>query len=58
MERQRDIDRLYQLLEKLEETVGGKQNLKNCTEYLDWPDRGVYVFLEPPETRKSLTNYA
>ncbi|GAA0646545.1 hypothetical protein [Salarchaeum japonicum] len=51
MERQRDIDRLYHLLEKLEETVGGKQKLKDCTGYMDWPDRGVYFFFTPDEHR-------
>jgi len=53
MERQRDIDRLYQLLEKLEETVGGKQKLKDCTGYMDWPDRGLYIFFAPDEYRGS-----
>ena len=51
MERQRDIDRLYHLLEKLEETVGGKQKLKDCTGYMDWPDRGVYFFFASDERR-------
>ncbi|WP_396611734.1 hypothetical protein ACH9L7_00150 [Haloferax sp. S1W] len=51
MERQRDIDRLYQLLENLEETVSGKQKLKDCTGYMDWPDRGVYIFFAPDEYR-------
>ncbi|AKU08284.1 hypothetical protein [Haloferax gibbonsii] len=53
MERKRDINRLYQLLKKLEETVGGKQKLKDCTGYMDWPDRGVYIFFAPDEYRES-----
>jgi len=53
MRRQRDIDRLYQLLEKLEGTVGGKQKLKDCTGYMDWPDRGLYIFFAPDEYRGS-----
>ena len=47
MARREDIDRLYDLLEDLEETVGGKQKLKDCTGYMDWPDRGVYIFFAP-----------
>jgi hypothetical protein len=51
MTRRADIDRLYRLLDELEGRVGGARRLKNCTGYMDWPDRGVYVFLEPGETR-------
>jgi len=57
MERQRDIDRLYHLLEKLEETVGGKQKLKDCTGYMDWPDRGVYFFLHQTNTATAATSF-
>jgi hypothetical protein len=53
MTRERDIERLYGLLEELEETVGGKQKLKECTGYMDWPDRGVYIFFAPDEYRES-----
>ena len=53
MTRKRDIERLYRLLEELEEIVGGKQKLKDCTGYMDWPDRGVYVFFAPDEYRGS-----
>jgi len=49
--RRDDIDRLYGLLDDLERRVGGARKLKNCTGYMDWPDRGVYAFLEPGETR-------
>ncbi|MFC4550811.1 MULTISPECIES: hypothetical protein [Halorussus] len=48
-----DIERLYRLLEELEATVGGKQKLKDCTGYMDWPDRGVYIFFAPDEYRES-----
>lgn len=51
--RQRDLDRFYDLLHDLEQRVGGTRKLKNCTGYMDWPDRGVYFFLEPGETRDS-----
>ena len=53
MTRQDDIDRFYGLLDNLEQRVGGMRRLKNCTGYMDWPDRGVYFFLEPGETRES-----
>ena len=46
-----DVDQFYNLLSKLEEQVGGKQKLKDCTGYMDWPDRGVYFFFAPDEYR-------
>jgi len=49
--RQRHVDRFYELLDTLKQRVRGAQKLKNCTGYMDWPDRGVYFFLEPGETR-------
>lgn len=39
MARREDINRLYELLDELEQTVGGKQKLKDCTGYMDWPER-------------------
>lgn len=53
MARQDDLDRFYDLLDNLAQQVGGTLKLKNCTGYMDWPDRGVYFFFEPGETRKS-----
>lgn len=50
MSRAGDLDHLYGLLADLADRVGGARKLKNCTGYMDWPDRGVYVFLEPGET--------
>lgn len=38
MQRDEDIEQFYNLLEDLEQTVGGKQILKDCTGYMDWPD--------------------
>jgi hypothetical protein len=51
MSRQEDLHRFYALLEELENRVGGPWKLKHCTGYMDWPDRGVYFFLEPGEPR-------
>jgi hypothetical protein len=53
MARRDDLDRFYGLLDDLARQVGGARKLKNCTGYMDWPDRGVYFFLEPGETRTS-----
>ncbi|APX95385.1 hypothetical protein [Natronorubrum daqingense] len=53
MGRRDDLDRFYQLMGNLEEQVGGTQKLKDCTGYMDWPDRGVYFFFAPDETRAS-----
>lgn len=53
MDRRADLDRLYALLGRLEARVGGARRLADCTGYMDWPDRGVYVFLAPGETRTS-----
>lgn len=51
MARQADLDRFYRLLDELADRVGGARKLKDCTGYMDWPDRGVYFFLAPGETR-------
>ena len=53
MSRRSDLDRLYDLLDRLEANVGGKQLLKDCTGYMDWPKRGVYFFFAGDETRDS-----
>ncbi len=51
MSRRADLDRLYSLLAELEDQVGGKQHLRDCTGYMDWPDRGVYFFFAADERR-------
>lgn len=53
MTRRSDLDRLYDLLDSLEEKVGGKRRLKDCTGYMNWPDRGVYFFFAEDEVRNS-----
>ena len=53
MSRKDDTARFYHLLGSLERLVSGKQKLKNCTGYMNWPNRGVYFFLEPGERRDS-----
>lgn len=51
MTRQAALDHLYDLLDELETRVGGMRTLDECTGYMDWPDRGVYVFFAPDERR-------
>jgi len=53
MTRRDYIDELYDLLVDLEAKVGGKQKLGDCTGYMDWPDRGVYVFFARDEYREN-----
>lgn len=53
MPRRSDLDRLYALFDDLEERVEGKRTLDDCTGYMGWPDRGVYFFFAPEETRTS-----
>jgi len=47
------VNKFYSLIDDLEDTVGGKQKLRNCHEGMNWPDRGVYFFIYPDETTES-----
>lgn len=49
MSRRADLNRLYELLSNLEERVGSMRRLRDCTRYMDWPDRGVYFFFAADE---------
>lgn len=49
MSRESDLHRLYRLLTDLEDRIGGKQRLGDCTGYMDWPERGVYFFFSHDE---------
>ena len=51
MNRHADLVRFYEILGSLEYTLGGKRILADCDGRLVWPDRGVYFFFEPGETR-------
>ena len=51
MPRRDDLDALYRLLDELSASVGGARRLKNCHGRMNWPERGVYFFFEPGETR-------
>jgi hypothetical protein len=49
--RLRDIRRLYEILDRLEDGVGGKRTLEDAHGRMNWPRRGVYFFFEPGEVR-------
>lgn len=53
MSRRLDIERFYALLGDLEETIGDKRTLGNCDGRMNWPNRGVYFFFHPDESRDS-----
>jgi hypothetical protein len=50
-ERSEAVDRLYQLLDQLRDSVGGFRILRDCDGRTGWPTRGVYFFFDPAETR-------
>ena len=45
------LQQFYSLLAVLEARLGGTRRLSECSGRLSWPDRGVYFFMEPGETR-------
>lgn len=46
-----NVQRFYEILEGLENSVGGKRTLGRANGHMDWPQRGVYFFFEPGEER-------
>lgn len=56
MTRLDDIRRYYDVLFRLEERTGGKRLLRDFSQYRDWPQRGVYIFFEPNESRTDSGN--
>src|SRR5260370_39475709 len=51
MNRRDDLIRFYEILAALEKRVGGQRRLAECDGRMKWPERGVYFFFEPGETR-------
>lgn len=51
MQRHSDLSAFYNLLADLENRIGGKRRLGDCTGRMSWPKRGVYFFFEPQEYR-------
>ena len=43
--------RFYELLTSLSASLGGCRQLSECSGRMDWPQRGVYFFFEPGESR-------
>lgn len=46
-----DLQRFYDLLDRLEARLGGKRTLASAHGRMDWPRRGVYFFFEAGEYR-------
>jgi len=46
-----DTVRFYDLLGQLEDALGGARTLAACDGRMGWPQRGVYFFFEPGESR-------
>ena len=47
------LDRFYALMDDLDLHCAGKRTLAECDGRMTWPNRGVYFFFEPGETRAS-----
>jgi hypothetical protein len=50
------LARFYSILDQLERKIGGSRKLADCSDYLDWPSRGVYFFMEDSEVRSDTGN--
>lgn len=46
-----DLIRFYELLDTLEQRLGGARTLQDCSGRMRWPQRGVYFFRQDGETR-------
>ena len=46
-----DTVRFYELLSNLAAGIGGCRRLAECNGRMNWPQRGVYFFFEPDESR-------
>jgi len=51
MKRLDDLHRFYRILNDLEHRLGAARRLSECNGKLEWPQRGVYFFMEPGELR-------
>lgn len=50
--RVRHLARFYELLNRLEDKLGGARRLSECNGKMGWPPRGVYFFREAGECRR------
>ena len=46
-----DLVRFYELLDRLEDNLGGARRLSECHGRMDWPRLGIYFFRETGENR-------
>lgn len=46
-----DLRRFYDLLQHLDQRIGGTRMLADCSGRMNWPQRGVYFFFESGEMR-------
>jgi hypothetical protein len=51
MQKQSDLDSFYGLLTRVEDRIGGRRCLGDSNGRMLWPERGVYFFFEPGESR-------
>jgi hypothetical protein len=58
MQSNSDLNTFYELLDRLEISIGGRQSLGTSHGRMQWPERGVYFFFEPREYRSGDQNKA
>jgi hypothetical protein len=51
--RRRDVQRFYAVLADLEHRLGGTRTLATANGRLGWPQRGIYLFFEPGQVRRT-----
>lgn len=51
-QRVKHLCRFYEALSLLERRIGGRHQISDCSGRMRWPERGVYFFFEPGETRR------
>ncbi len=52
LQRLADLQRFYAFLDELAGRTGGARRLAECSGRMEWPQRGVYFFMEPGEVRR------
>ncbi len=52
MSRYEDLERFYELIDRLRGATGGTRTLRDCSKATGWPTHGVYFFLEHGEQRE------
>jgi len=45
------VEKFYRLMDTMERQLGGARRLADCSGRLNWPQRGVYFFMEDGEVR-------